>query len=412
MNTALLRHFLETRELSNSLCLPLEKEDYVVQTLFDVSPIKWHLGHTTWFFESFILNKYRRNYTLFHEKYPYIFNSYYNSLGDRVSKDIRGILSRPTVDEIMEYREYVNSHLSHFIENNDLDDHFKLLLKIGINHEQQHQELMIYDIKHILFTNPILSKYHEDPNIVHKEFNPKYISFDEELITIGAKESIDFAFDNEFPEHKVYINAFQLRDTLISNAEYLEFINDQAYQKHEFWLDDAWYKILEEKWQHPLYWKKENGEWFEWTLHGYEKLIPNKAVSHISYYEADAFARWAGKRLATEFEWEHASTKFPQSENCNFLDNKLFDTYESENALNQIFGNLWEWTSSSYQSYPGYKKPEGAIGEYNAKFMSGQMILRGGSYATSKNHFRNTYRNFFQADKRWLISGIRLAESL
>jgi ergothioneine biosynthesis protein EgtB len=405
------------RNFSYTLSKPLVTEDYVIQSMPDVSPTKWHLAHTTWFFETFILFKYLKDYNPINSRYSYLFNSYYIQAGERFIRGQRGLLSRPTVKEVFEYRKYVNNHMEKLLNNCDEETFNELtpLIEIGINHEQQHQELLLTDIKHVFSINPLYPVYAESlPSIVKSVPKIEWVEFDGGVFEIGYTGE-GFAYDNESPRHKKFLNPFYVGSRLVTNGEYIEFIEDGGYKKAELWLSDGWATVEKELWDSPLYWIKKDGEWWNFTLTGKCKVDPNKPVCHISHYEADAFARWAGSRLPTETEWEVASAGLPIE--GNFVDNKNFHpiaTPENTNGvkLKQMFGDVWEWTSSAYLPYPGYKTLPGALGEYNGKFMSNQMVLRGGSCATSKSHIRKTYRNFFPPHSRWQFMGVRLAKDV
>jgi ergothioneine biosynthesis protein EgtB len=419
MINSIIQNFLKVRNNFKLICEPLEIEDYQVQTIYDVSPPKWHLAHTTWFFEEFILDRFIPNYKRFHPKYAYQFNSYYNHIGDRIQKDLRGMISRPTLNEVYKYRDYVDEQvnsLTKFIKEEELIEIAKLLL-IGINHEQQHQELCLYDIKHIFYTNPLKPIYQNTEMRKQSTIEPIFIDLEAGLIEVGYDNKTDFAFDNEYPKHKVYLNPYRIQNRLITNHEYLEFVNDGAYDNFEIWLSDGWDFIKSNDIKTPMYWENIDGVWQEWTFSGYQNLDLNKPVGHISFFEADAFAKWKNKRLLTEFEWEYAHRRLEHSNEEGFfseeLDNfKVLTKKNDKNKIYQMNGYYWEWTSSPYGAYPGYKQAKGAIGEYNGKFMSSQMVLRGGSYASQKAHMRPSYRNFFQSDKRWLFNGIRLGDDI
>jgi ergothioneine biosynthesis protein EgtB len=412
----LVDRFTQVRLFTNKLCEPLETEDYVIQSMPDVSPTKWHLAHTSWFFEAFVLKKANPDYQSMHPLYSYLFNSYYIQAGDRWFRPNRGILSRPTVKEIFEYRNYVNEHVQNFIEKSSEENfnEFAPVIEIGLNHEQQHQELLLTDIKHVLSFNPLHPVYSKrmitNTNLIREV---KWIDFQEGIYEIGY-DGKEFCYDNETPVHKQFLNSFSLADRLITNTEYIEFIEDGGYTKPLLWLSDGWAVVENEKWKAPLYWEKREGEWYNFTLNGFRKVNPDEPVCHVSHYEADAFASWKGKRLPTEAEWEVAANS--QKIDGNFVDDKQFHPVplkENEsNKLKQMFGDVWEWTQSAYLPYPGYKTLPGALGEYNGKFMSGQMVLRGGSCATSKSHIRKTYRNFFHPHSRWQFTGIRLAKDI
>ncbi|MBP2832432.1 ergothioneine biosynthesis protein EgtB [Aquimarina sp. U1-2] len=380
----LLTLFLKTRSDTEEICAPLEIEDYVIQPIVDVSPPKWHLGHTTWFFEEFILSKYAANYQRFHPEYAFVFNSYYESVGKRVVRTDRGNLSRPTVSQVYEYRDYITSHLQAFLEDNE-DEKIQELVEIGIHHEKQHQELLITDIKYILGNNPLLPKYNETFTENHTPDHPKkYITIEEGVYDIGHK-GIDFCYDNELGVHKVYLEEYTISNKLVSNKEYLSFIEDGGYDNSLFWHAEAWDWVRKEQIKTPLYWHLIEGHYHQYTLQGLKKVNLNAPVTHISYYEAYAFSQWKGERLPTEFEWEVAQSHFE-------------------------WGHRWEWTESAYAPYPNYKKAAGALGEYNGKFMVNQKVLRGGSVATPQHHTRPTYRNFFHPYLRWQFTGLRLVK--
>jgi len=419
LNSAKLQEkYKKVRNLTEKLCEPLEIEDYVVQPIEDVSPPKWHLAHTTWFYETFILEKYSKNYRPFHKLYNFLFNSYYHHVGDRWQRPERGNLSRPTVKEIYEYRKAIDEQMLNLIqslENNSISE-FLPLFELGLNHEQQHQELLLTDLKYNLANNPLNPIYHKgngQSDIETKKMN--FIHLDSGNYEIGFKGE-HFHFDNEKPNHKVYLNEFLLADRLVTNGEYLKFLDDGGYQSFQYWLSSGWDTLQEEAWENPLYWQKIDGQWYEITLNGRVKLNLNAPVTHISFFEAEAYATWANKRLPTEAEWEVAAflTKSDPIEG-NFVEKQNFHPVpvSSKNQkIRQLFGDVWEWTGSSYLPYPGYRQAEGALGEYNGKFMIDQMVLRGGSCASSKDHIRETYRNFFQTDKRWQFTGIRLADDV
>lgn len=415
---ALLKRYRRIRSITERLCKNLEIEDYVIQPVDFVSPPKWHLAHTTWFFETLILQKFMKDYMVFHESYNYIFNSYYESLGARVGREYRGTLSRPTVKDIKDYRAYVDDNMRILFQHEFLPETLMELVELGIQHEQQHQELLIYDIKYILFSNPLKPAYFNQmpgtltnnvliSDLTFKEY-PGGINF------LGMNEE-GFAWDNERPFHKVYFENFKIATRLITNGEYLEFIRDKGYENFQFWLDDGWKWVNEKAIKAPLYWIKKEGEWFEFSLYGVQPLNPCLPVCHISFYEAMAFAAWSGKRLPTEAEWETVAKINESTKNSgNFMESDYFHprSLSAEAKVNQLFGDVWEWTSSPYQPYPGYQPYDGPLSEYNGKFMINQLVLRGGSCATPQDHIRTTYRNFFQPDQRWLFSGIRLAENI
>lgn len=382
--SALLDFFFKTRTHTETICKPLQIEDYVVQPIADVSPPKWHLGHTTWFFEDFILKKYKSDYKEFNKQFAFVFNSYYESMGARVVRTDRGNLSRPTVGEVYAYRKYVTSALAKLLQENDSLTELKELIEIGIHHEKQHQELLLTDIKYILGNNPLQPLYSENFNEYQPISNtPKWLPVKEGVYKIGHNDS-GFCYDNELGRHNVFLSEYQISSELVTNAEYLKFIEDDGYNQVLLWHSEGWDWIEENNIFAPQYWQNQDGEWYCYQLNGVQKLDLQAPVTHISYYEAFAFAQWKGLRLPTEFEWEIAQNKFD-------------------------WGQRWEWTESAYLPYPNYTKAPGALGEYNGKFMVSQKTLRGGSVATSDNHTRATYRNFFHPQLRWQFTGLRLA---
>lgn len=371
------------RKHTEHLCNALTTEDFVPQPADFVSPPKWHLAHTTWFFEQFVLNEHLPDYKLFDDDFSFLFNSYYNFVGNRVFRADRGNITRPGVHEVFEYRSYVDMHMQILLQLKS--EELKDLIELGLNHEQQHQELLITDIKYILGNNPIFPVYDENIDWEKQENEETgFVKLEEGIYEIGF-EGEGFSFDNEHGRHKVYLHDFEISKSLVTNAEYLEFISNGGYTNFDYWLDEGWSWVTENKIEAPLYWHKIDGEWHNYTLGGLEKLNPEAILTHISFYEAVAFAAWKKMRLPTEFEWEAAADKFN-------------------------WGKRWEWTNSAYLPYPNFKKPEGAIGEYNGKFMVNQMVLRGASCATPPQHDRKTYRNFFHAHERWQFNGIRLAK--
>lgn len=380
----LVSFFLETRQYTEDLCKPLEIEDYVVQPIVDVSPPKWHLAHTSWFFEEFVLKPHKPGYTIFHPDFSFIFNSYYENVGKRVLRPNRGNLSRPGVRQIYDYRHYVTAELKSLLDQ-EIPKQVEDLVTIGIHHEKQHQELLVTDIKYILGNNPLFPEYSgsftENPV---ENTGQKWIPVKEGIYEIGHTDSGTFCYDNELAPHKVYLNPFQISNKLVTCGEYIEFIEDKAYEDFNLWHADGMDWVKQNGIKNPLYWHKIDAEWYWYTLGGLQKINPECPLSHISYYEAFAFAQWRGCRLPTEFEWEAAQSKFH-------------------------WGTRWEWTESAYLPYPGFRKAPGAIGEYNGKFMVNQKVLRGSSVATPKKHARPTYRNFFQPFLRWQYTGIRLA---
>lgn len=412
----LVERFITVRSFTLELCKPLVIEDYVVQSMPDVSPTKWHLGHVTWFFETFILKESKKDYKEFHPMYNFIFNSYYVQVGPRHTRAHRGHLTRPTVKDIYNFREYVDGDVIDFIINcgEEIFLNTATIIAIGLNHEQQHQELLLTDIKHVFSVNPLHPVYSEKEFPVVEKIPPmKWVEVAGGLYEIGH-DGKSFNYDNETPVHKEYLESFEIGSRLITNGEYLEFIEDGGYKKTPLWLSDGWATVENEHWTAPLYWEKKDGEWWNFKLTGYKKLNLNEPVCHVSFYEADAYARWAGHRLPTEAEWEIAASKITTGGNFveegNFHPVALNDKPGTE--LKQMYGDVWEWTGSPYSPYPGYKPLPGALGEYNGKFMSNQMVLRGGSCATSLTHIRKTYRNFFPPNARWQFMGIRLAKNI
>ena len=406
----LIESYLSVRETSVRLCAPLTVEDHSLQPMPDASPAKWHLAHTTWFFETFVLAEHVQGYRPFHPAFRNLFNSYYNAVGDRPLRALRHVLSRPGLDEVHAYRDYVDETMAHLLSR-ELAPAVHDLVAIGLNHEQQHQELIVTDVKNGLWTNPLRPPYRATPHLDSSENvapSLEWRSFDGGVHSIGF-EGDDFAFDNERPRHQVYLEGFRLASRLTTNGEYLEFMCDGGYEKANLWLSDAWDCVRNNQWSAPLYWEQRDGEWWNYTIEGMQPVRMNEPVCHVSYYEADAFARWAGARLATEAEWEIAAIPCPVAGNLLETGALHPRPAESSQALAQVFGDVWEWTASPYTPYPGFKTAAGAVGEYNGKFMCNQMVLRGGSCATPQSHLRATYRNFFPPHARWQFMGIRLA---
>jgi ergothioneine biosynthesis protein EgtB len=403
--------YQQVRQLSELICRPLETEDYVIQSMPDVSPPKWHLAHTTWFFETFLLSPNLPKYEVFHPQFGYLFNSYYEAVGKRHPRPQRGLLSRPTVEEIYRYRAYVDQGMQLLFSQVDHSTLESLIL-LGLHHEQQHQELT--DIKHILAINPLRPAYRADISPVQKPTTSteQWLDYPGGLHSLGYRGE-EFAFDNEFPAHQVYLQDYYLASRLVTNAEYLEFIQAGGYENPDYWLSEGWATVQREQWEAPLYWEQIDGNWWIMTLSGLRVLNPDEPVCHVSFYEADAFARWAGKRLPTEAEWEVAAMQVQMQEMPgNFLEQGHLHPIPASGMTrpDQLFGDVWEWTQSAYLPYPGFKPAAGAVGEYNGKFMCNQMVLRGGSCVTPPGHIRPTYRNFFPPSTRWQFSGIRLAQ--
>jgi ergothioneine biosynthesis protein EgtB len=405
---SLVQKYQQVRRLSEQICHPLLTEDYGIQSMPDVSPPKWHLAHTTWFFETFLLMPRLPGYQVFHPQFGYLFNSYYETIGQRHPRHQRGLLSRPTVAEVYQYRAYVDDGMRSLLTELT-DPALKSLLELGLHHEQQHQELLLTDIKHILAINPLRPAYRSDLPFVEKAIAAQehWLDYPGGVYQIGH-EGQGFAFDNESPRHSVYLQDYWLAARLVTNGEYLEFIRAGGYEQAEYWLAEGWTIVQAEGWRSPLYWEQEGESWQTMTLGGMRSVNLHEPVCHVSYYEADAYARWVGKRLPTEAEWEVAAQVPLQG---NFLDSGYLHPAPATGSTrpDQLFGDVWEWTQSAYLPYPGFQVAPGAVGEYNGKFMCNQMVLRGGSCVTSQNHMRSSYRNFFPAATRWQFSGIRLA---
>lgn len=401
---AMLEHYRRVRQLSETLCAPLSPEDCAIQSMPDVSPSKWHLAHTTWFFEQFILAEYQKAYQPFHPQYAYLFNSYYISQGERHARPQRGLLSRPSLHQVLAYRHEIDRRIAEFLCSENLPTEIHSLVTLGLNHEQQHQELLLMDIKHVLSCNPLLPAYSEKERTPSRASSPpRWITHSGGLQEIGrtvAREASDahFCYDNETPRHKQWLEPFAINSHLVSNGEWLEFIRDGAYQNPLLWLSEGWDWCQQNDISHPLYWQASDTEWQEFTLQGQVPLDHNQPVCHISYYEAAAFANWAGARLPTEAEWEYAAGE----------DHSVFDLHPN-NCENGDFGQVWQWTASAYQPYPGFKALAGGLGEYNGKFMSSQIVLRGSASITPSGHSRRSYRNFFYPHMRWQFAGLRLA---
>lgn len=378
------KYYTAVREKTEQLCSPLFVEDYIPQPVDFVSPPKWHLAHTTWFFEEMILTKHLEGYQIFHESFGFLFNSYYQSIGERAIRNQRGVITRPSVDEVYAYRLHIDTAMQKLLTN-DINEEIKYLLVLGLNHEQQHQELLITDLKFTLSLNPTFPVYHEDFSLVNgKNTSTGWTKIEEGIYEIGHNSN-EFCFDNELGRHKVFSHGFKISQSLVTNADYIEFIEAGGYDSFQYWLDEGWAWVHKNESNAPLYWELKADGWHNYTLQGLKKVEPNDILCHISFYEAQAFATWKGLRLPTEFEWEIASEK-----------------------LN--WGQRWEWTHSAYLPYPNFEIAPGAVGEYNGKFMINKMVLRGGSSATTERHSRKTYRNFFHPKHRWQVTGIRLVK--
>jgi ergothioneine biosynthesis protein EgtB len=422
-----LKCYESIRSCSEHLCIPLEPEDCVVQSMPDASPVRWHLAHSTWFFETLVLKAASPKYRPWKTSYDYLFNSYYNAVGPQFPRGFRGTLSRPTVREVLEYRHFVDEQIRELlqpcsaVETESLED-WLAIIELGLHHEQQHQELILTDIKHAFWSNPMRPAY------AHGDFAPsrpapmaQWSAFGEGLRWIGS-ECSGFAYDNECPKHQVYLPAFELATRPVTNGEYMQFMADGGYQQAALWLSDGWDLVQQEGWNAPLYWEQRDGEWWCFTLFGMRPVDPHQPVCHVSYFEAAAFAEWANGRLPTEAEWESAvgdlpvvgnfaeeSWFHPLVQGSPTLPQKAEASLTPTARLAQMYGDVWEWTASPYAAYPGYRPPEGPVGEYNGKFMCNQFVLRGGSCATPRSHMRPTYRNFFAPQSRWQFAGIRLA---
>jgi ergothioneine biosynthesis protein EgtB len=405
------KKYARVRAASLAVCAPLEMDDYGVQTAPEVSPLKWHLAHSSWFFETLVLQPYLPGYQVFHPAYAHLFNSYYNTLGSFHPQPERGMLSRPTLADVQRYRAHVDEHMARLLASREghHQDDIRLRTQLGLEHEQQHQELMLMDIKHIFFYNPLHPVYRNlaQPQ-VHATAPLRWIGFAGGVQSIGHAGQ-GFAYDNEGPRHKVYLNPYQLAARPVTNGEFIAFMDTGAYGRAEYWLSDAWKMLQQKKWQAPLYWERRDDRWWHMTLGGMRPVDVHAPVCHVSYYEAAAYAQWAGVRLPTEAEWEVAATDLPIAGNLRDTDLLQPMAATGGGPLQQMFGDVWEWTQSAYAAYPGYRAQAGPLGEYNGKFMSGQLVLRGGACVTPAEHMRATYRNFFYPWDRWQFSGLRLA---
>jgi ergothioneine biosynthesis protein EgtB len=402
---ALPDRYRKIREQSLALIAELQPEDTVVQSMPDVSPTKWHLAHVTWFFERFVLEPCLRDYARFDDQFHYLFNSYYYTAGQMHARPKRGLLSRPTLAQVLDYRSYVDTAMQQLLQTDAADERVIKVITIGLNHEQQHQELLLTDIKHVFSCNPLRPPVSRslDTTTAAGVSTYSFRNGDSGIHSIGSTGS-GFAFDNESPRHDTLLHEHRIGDRLVTNGEYREFIRDGGYENCELWLSDGWATINERSWRRPLYWDEALET--EFTLGGDKEIDNNAPVCHISFYEADAYARWSGARLPTEFEWEHAAEQ--HSVDGNLMENSHWHPIASDGP--QFFGDVWEWTSSSYAPYPGFKPLDGTLGEYNGKFMCNQMTVRGGSCVTARDHIRASYRSFFYPDARWQFLGIRLAK--
>lgn len=406
--------YQQIRQATTLLAAPLSPEDCAVQSMPDCSPAKWHLAHTSWFFETFLLETTLLNYQHFNPQFRYLFNSYYQTVGAQYQRPQRALLTRPALAEILAYRQYVDEQMQHLLAQNDaLSAAILAVIELGLQHEQQHQELLLTDIKHLFSFNPLHPAYQKLPKRTDMMATPlRWHRYEEGVHPLGHAGQ-GFSFDNEQPRHRVFLNAFELASRPATNREYLGFIEDGGYTTPTLWLSDGWQKVQQDGWRAPLYWQQQGSQWFTHTLNGWLAINEEEPVCHLSYYEADAFARWAGARLPTEAEWEVAANSLPVS--GNFVESgKLHPQSASptDDALLQMFGDVWEWTQSAYTGYPGYQPSPGALGEYNGKFMCNQLILRGGSCVSPQSHLRASYRNFFPPEARWQFSGVRLARDV
>ena len=408
----LAERYREVRSRTRALAACLTAEDCTVQSMPDASPVKWHLAHTTWFFETFVLAVHDPSWRPFHPGFRVLFNSYYNAVGAKHPRPERGLLTRPSLDDVVAYREHVDRAMERLLAKSSLGEEVRELALLGTHHEQQHQELILTDVKHLLSCNPLKPAYEKSWPLtpVHGR-EPSWIAFEAGVREIGH-EGGDFAFDNEGPRHKVWLDRFEIASHPVTHGDFARFIEDGGYRRPELWLSAGWDLVNATGWQAPLYWESRDGEWHTFTLHGVAPVEPHTPVCHVSFYEADAYARWAGARLPTEAEWEVAASHSPIE--GNFLESGALHPLALREAplrggLAQAFGDVWEWTRSDYAPYPGFRAATGAVGEYNGKFMANQYVLRGGSCATPASHIRPTYRNFFPAEARWQFSGLRLA---
>jgi ergothioneine biosynthesis protein EgtB len=407
--------FGAVRGRSRRLVEPLAPEDCVVQSMPDVSPTKWHLAHVTWFFETFVLKPHAPEYRPFHPDFEYLFNSYYNLVGEQYPRPRRGLVTRPTVAETLDYRGHVDDAMRRLLQAGPSDE-VRELVELGLQHEQQHQELLLMDIKHVLSCNPLFPAYRDDldgasgPATAPSDDPGRWPMFDGGVVEIGHAGA-GFSFDNERPRHEVLVRPFRLAPRLTTNGEYLGFLQDGGYRRPELWLADGWTALGERRWRAPLYWVERDGTWHEFTLGGLRPLALDAPVCHVSYYEADAYARWHGERLVEEAEWERVARSVPVE--GNFVEQDRLHpcpaAHDDDAAPRQLYGDAWEWTRSAYLPYPGFREAPGAVGEYNGKFMCNQMVLRGGACVTPHDHVRPSYRNFFYPHQRWQFAGIRLA---
>lgn len=403
----LSHRYQQVRCQSECLVEPLSEADAQLQSMADVSPSKWHLAHTTWFFEAFVLNKFIANYASFNSSYNYLFNSYYNGIGEQYPRQQRGLISRPSLAEVIQYRHAIDDQVTHLLQKQSDNEELVQVIELGLQHEQQHQELLLTDIKHCLFHNPVFPAYQilSKPT-VHQASSSHWLSIHGGLVDLGH-QGAGFSYDNERPAHRVYVEDFQLASCLVTNGDYLSFIESGGYRNPDYWLADGWAWLQTTDASQPLYWLQREGEWFEFTLFGLLSLDKHQPVIHINYFEANAYAHWSGMRLPTEYEWELACRQHGIEP---VVDPISVHPSTQQSCLSQAFGTAWQWTSSPYSAYPGFKPFAGAAGEYNGKFMSNQWVLRGSSCVTPEAHGRISYRNFFYPHQSWQFSGIRLAK--
>ena len=422
--SALAKRYARVRAQSLFLAEPLSEADAQVQSMPDVSPSKWHLAHVTWFFETFVLERHERGFRPFHPRFRVLFNSYYNQVGEQHPRAQRGLVSRPSLAEIKAYRAQVDQRMAALLATNH-DPAIDALIELGLQHEQQHQELLLTDIKHVLSCNPLAPVYRPSwPLAQVAPLAMEWVPLDGGLVAIGH-DGAGFAFDNEGPRHRTQLAPYALGNRLVTHGEWAEFINDGGYAEPRWWLSAGWEWVRQQRIAAPLYWQRDDGRWSSFTLHGLMPIDPHTPITHVSYFEADAFARWAsqqraawrGARLPTEAEWEHAAQVHGAVGIAagNFVESQALHPMpvaRSGATMHQLFGDAWEWTSSSYQPYPGFRAWDGVVGEYNGKFMVNQYVLRGGSCVTPRSHIRASYRNFFPTDARWQFSGVRLARDI
>jgi ergothioneine biosynthesis protein EgtB len=406
--------FDRVRAKTEELVAPLTPEDTVAQPVVDVSPPKWHMGHTTWFFEEFLLSRYKSDYQRFHPRYAYLFNSYYEGAGPRINRAFRGNMTRPTKDEILAYRQHVTQAMQQYLREQDLSARELYILEVGLNHEQQHQELLLYDLKYILGHNPLWPEYLTQGYDQAPEGSAgceAFLEVEEGVYEVGYTGD-DFHFDNEKGCHRIFLEPYHIMDRLVTAGEFLRFVEAGGYGDYRYWLEEGWRWVNEQQIDTPFYWVKVEGQWMQFTHHGLRPLDLDAPMTHVSYYEAQAYAKWRGMRLPTEFEWEVACRMFTPTipSHANFMESGHYRPLPRQDDDHQFYGDVWEWTQSAYLPYPRYQAEESTLGEYNGKFMVNQMVLRGGSCATPRDHIRPTYRNFFHPHLQWLFNGFRLAK--